>query len=184
MKSVRLNCDLREQIISSVMVKWKEENKAPYDYDDIHNDTALKIWNSLFGKIDFSTIPTKFLTKGKHIRVSVNKKVYNFILKKDKILTSKQTRWEDPILKNYVKIPSSILEYETKMKELNQFQNDQEEFRQEISAVINSVNTTKQLQEIWPEVLKFVPAHLINPSVGITLPAIKTDKINKSLGIE
>ena len=184
MKSVRLNCDLREQVISNVMLKWQEENKAPYDYDDIHNDTALKIWDNLFGKIDFSNIQPKFLTKGKYINVSVNKKVYAFTLKKSKILTSKQTRWEDPILKNYSKMPPCILEFETKMKELNQFLNDKEEFRQEISAVINSVNTTKQLQEIWPEVLKFVPAHLINPSVGITLPAIKTDKLNKSLGIE
>ena len=41
----------------------------------------------------------------------------------------------------------------------------------EICAVLDSVNTTKQLLEAWPEIERFMPSGYVDPS-KVQLPAI------------
>ncbi len=51
----------------------------------------------------------------------------------------------------------------------------------EVKNVMYSVNTTKQLLELWPEVEKFLTPYLSNPS-NTTLPAVNIKRVNEILG--
>jgi hypothetical protein len=54
-------------------------------------------------------------------------------------------------------------------------------FKSEVATVLESVNTTLQLVEVWPEALPFVPQNISNPS-SINLPSVNFAELNKVLG--
>ena len=64
--------------------------------------------------------------------------------------------------------------YEEHQKSLKKFTN-------ELKQVLESVNTTGQLLEVWPEAAPFVPQEISNPS-SISLPAVSFVELNKVLG--
>ena len=78
--------------------------------------------------------------------------------------------------KDYVK-------YEKVLESHGDWLKERRNLNTEITTVLNSVNTTKQLIEVWPEVEKFLPAHIADPNTGIKLPALKVSRLNEKLGI-
>ncbi|WAI96140.1 Nmad5 family nucleotide modification protein [Vibrio phage vB_VhaP_PG11] len=54
-------------------------------------------------------------------------------------------------------------------------------YREEVRQVLGSVNTTKQLLEVWPKVAKFLPRSA-NP-VKIGLPSVNVTELNRKLNL-
>jgi hypothetical protein len=53
-------------------------------------------------------------------------------------------------------------------------------YRQQIETVLGGVNTSKQLTDVWPEVEKFIPVGLLEPS-KIQLPSVNIATLNSAL---
>jgi hypothetical protein len=66
-----------------------------------------------------------------------------------------------------------------KVKE--QYDTDLKQFRSEVSNLLDSVNTTKQLVELWPTVEQYLPAHIADPDVGIKLPMLLISRLDEKL---
>lgn len=58
-----------------------------------------------------------------------------------------------------------------------------QDIREEVTKIIYSVNTTKQLIEIWPEVVEFLPDGVKSVDTP-HLPMVQVEKLNTLLGIK
>lgn len=67
-------------------------------------------------------------------------------------------------------------------KALNTHNVERLEYRETVKDVIDGVNTTGQLLEVWEEVEQFLPQGISNPS-GINLPTINIKSLNSKIGL-
>lgn len=51
---------------------------------------------------------------------------------------------------------------------------------QQVRQVVDAVNTTKQLLEVWPEAEQFIPEDIRDPST-ITLPSVNIADLNNQV---
>lgn len=72
----------------------------------------------------------------------------------------------------------------TTLKEYKQKRKDHElerrNYIQQIQTVLDGVNTSNQLMEVWPEIEKFLPVGLLEPS-KIQLPSVNIATLNSAL---
>lgn len=89
------------------------------------------------------------------------------------------------------KLPKSIVALLRKKKKdttkvrkqkaaLKEWNSDRSMYRASVEEVVGGVNTTGQLLEVWPEVDRFLPKAIINPS-NIMLPAVNVKALNEQL---
>jgi len=182
MKSIRLNVEMRQDILTSMLEAWKKSNPAPYNLAEETSKIAETIWKNKYGKIDFSGIPTRMLRYSCSVQIQVNGTVKSYKLQ-ESMPMEYQSYYNEAILKVYDKEPAFIAKYNEKVKENDKWNLSRSSFEDEIKQIIYSVNTTKQLVELWPEAEQYLPAYAADPSKGVNLPALKTSRLNAALGL-
>lgn len=194
-KSLRLNNEIRDTIVASVMAKWiandpqpkvvsatgiNEEmireyyRQLPKQVKDLWNNKDMRPYmNStqcisiVIERLDATTGNTFLYPDVPKDLGSVPRKDGAFLIKRG---TKVNTR--------YWKM---VEEHEIQKRVRGKWNNKKEDFESEVSQVVSSVNTTGQLVEVWPEVQPFLPETIADPS-KIQLPAVHTDKLNAALG--
>lgn len=185
MKSVTLTKQMREDILASVIEKWKEKNKEP-DLRGAENDFAEYLWSDYFKKEKglFDNISPKFLNLGKEMKFCVNGEVKEVSFKEGNEKAVDWRGYRNPVLKDIRDTHKEYTKYNTVVLAHEQWREKGNEVLRETKAVLESVNTTKQLLDLWPQCEPFLPAHIADPDQAIRLPAIEMSRLNERLGLK
>lgn len=195
-KSVRLNNDARRSICASILQEFAANFRRTHQlaepdeygsYEPLKNamlrSAMEQVWDDKYGRDVLKTLSelppalrptdTSFsvsneVTK-RQMQVTIKGKPGRLASGVDFVLTEEE--WE-----YYFK------EWERVCQEVDRLSAETTAFRAEVMAVLDSVNTTKQLLELWPSCEKFIPAHLYNPELGIKLPALHISRLEERLG--
>jgi len=182
---------MREDIVKSIIKRYEETNPAPYDKAEEESAMAYNMYNMFHREANLGSIDKKYITYSPNIRVTVQGERHVFAYSPncknvwggygDEAIRMPSTKDEYHI--NELNLRSVFwLDWQKKLASIEEYNEVRNKFKQEIVAVIDSVNTTKQLVEIWPEVQVYIPTHLNDPS-RIQLPAIRMDSINAKIGL-
>lgn len=182
-KSVRLTGAIREAILDSALRHWDEGNPKP-DLLSFEHDFAMQLWTDRYGEVKphLDAVPSGFLSS----YISIN------VQPEGRAMIQLRLLHEVPLPKPICRgVPIAaisnsderLLKHEKLVNALDDWKQERKKVRREIEVVLNSVNTTKQLAEIWPEIIGLVPTHILNPSKGVQLPAIPMGKLNEKLGL-
>lgn len=195
MKSLRLNKEMRETILSNFVDKYIVANPAPVkpdiSADKLKNKIACKLQQHLYGKYE-NLIPKEFHNTAYYVKVQLpNESIANWNFGTNEnndtiyLLSTKENKVEyvftdtDPFWLEYQKDIVMVKEYNT-LKEA--YDKELRKFKDEVLQVLNSVNTTGQLVEVWPEAEPFLPKEIANPST-INLPAVNFAELNKVIAL-
>lgn len=189
MKSLRLNKEMRENILNNFVAKYLLANPAPeqpLNLQAVQSDIAKKINNKLYGKYT-NLVPVELLNQCQYLNVQLPNDSVTYWYYRDEdgdstYLTSTRERKveytfteQDPL---WVEYQAKVVEYKKLTAELEVHTKALNKFKSEVKQVLESVNTTLQLVEVWPEALPFVPQEISNPS-SINLPAVNFAELNK-----
>ena len=190
MKSIRLNKYLRQQIVNSVLEEFTDNffKDLPYKNteglielrDTYNKDIALSIWNKHYGDIPFDKIPVNMLRSYGSIQVAVEGNSYKYFshhLDKNKYPTG-QAPVEVMVEADYDELMKEVTALQVT---LDGFLIAAKELRRDITPIIESFNTTKQLVETWSEMEKYIPANIADPSKGVTLPMLNISRLDAKI---
>ncbi len=197
MKSFRLTNDIREQILNSIVCEAKdanvrtklEETWGVTDWNtllDLRNKfkehSGEVFWEMAYGGIDFSNVPHGLLNPHRGLKVCVERDSDHFMV----FQMDKESCY--PCLKGAVDLLVSREKYDEVLQEFNYLSgviSDVADLACELSGeaqvVLDSVNTSGQLIELWPAVEQFIPAHLADPQKGINLPALTISRLEDKI---
>ncbi len=184
MRSVSLNKTMRSEILSSVMDQWKQENPEP-DKAHASDKFAQKVWKKYYKNdlLKLEKAPQRFLKKTSAVNICVNGEVLRLDLK-DGLPRDWASEYNIPVLESMDDGDKRYSEYKAVIDAHDSWSKECDLIRRETKAIIDSVNTTKQLLDLWPQVHDFLPAYLSDPDKAIKLPAIKVSRLNERLGIK
>jgi len=184
MKSVTLTKQMREDILTSVLDKWAEINTEP-DLVLANHNFATWLWRDYYKKERdlFDDIPNGFLNISKEMRFCVNGEVKEVSLKEGFGKPVDWVSYRSPVLKTIRDTHKEYTKYEKVSDAHNRWRALWKEVSRETRAILESVNTTRQLLELWPQSEPFLPAHIADPDRAIRLPAIQMSRLNERLGI-
>lgn len=189
MKSIRLNKAIRDEIVENVIKAWKVANPKPecikVPSKQTLLDAAYKDWRESLGldakiKLGF---PEEVLNHECYVNLIVFGENGEHVMyegmnfRNDKGEPVKRIfkrtgalhlTTESPVYKAWKKDHDLYVRQNEEVKKWDVQRHDK---AVEIRAVLDSVNTTKQLLEVWPEIERFMPASYIDPS-RVALPAI------------
>lgn len=186
MKSVKLTNELRDNIwqnIKTAILKPREDQLdkerrilGKKVYTAIIGEDNIKAMNKLPN--DFFTRNTRFYTKDENnnrIEIFTNTSVslpYSFLY--NSVTTS---QWD-----NKDKVICELSKYKEKLSEIAKWEKHILECRDTSYRIMKSVNTTKQLMELWPECKNFLPNAIKNVD-NAQLPMVQVQELNKTLGL-
>ena len=204
-KSIRLNKDIRKQIIDNIREAYLAENTKPV-VNDVRESSLHKAILDHYKLINkdiiefYETNPEKqkFIHTNYYCRIREEDSSHfylNFNLGEgDNVCLPSST--DSNIFMDFnnpdTKVPKSISKVIASNKKLNKAMRKEREalsayeaeltkYTQSVRQVLDGVNTSKQLMEVWPEVEKFLPQGVTNPS-KINLPAVSIAGLNSKLG--
>lgn len=179
-KNVRLNKESRKQILRSMLEAFEKQyflalgknSAAEYrlHLDKIKDEALKDLWRKTYGPIQMhlNAIPKGLVSTASFgvAKAGTGDMVY---------LTNPDfpgTRSGADIAldqEEYEAVFSGVVEAE---KSMRSFADELKDLEQKIQPVLESVNTTKQLVELWPSAEKHIPASILDPDTGINLPAL------------
>lgn len=208
-KSIRLNSTIREQILENIRAAYLTNTPEPVldnipDFEDMFDDAVIKAhtvkvqpiidiaekdpvlksyltydsqvyYINKCGYRDYVRLKDNKLIPSSRNDVMCNLKAFNDGEKDHKVPTNIQKILKDQ--RNYYK--DTLKPHQDLVKEHNKVLRL---YMEEVSQVLQGVNTSKQLLEVWPEVEKFLPKGTVNPS-SITLPAVSIANLNAALAV-
>lgn len=184
MKSVRLTNQMRTDILRSILQKWDENNPSSC-IEAAENKLADWVWNKQYSKFKkkLEDAPSGFLKMTERVKFVHMGEVLDLPLSEPM-----PCDWESGYLRPMLHVfhtQQKEVEKLLKARDIEQNRNEQRcEIYEESKAVLESVQSTKQLLETWPEAEPFIPAYIINPSKGVRLPATPVSRLNERLGLD
>lgn len=193
MKSVKLNKHIRERIILDIKTKFLSEYTKKNGFADMSaldaviesktKELGISLWIDIYKLETISElqkIPKALLSVSRCLAVNVFDGPYvsinlpeQYICSRNVDVQIEKNKWED-IKENFGL---------SKLERLREKANDKaNEFIPQVVGILDSVSTTKQLIELWPEVKEFIPSDALDPST-IRLPAICTASLNSKLSL-
>lgn len=167
------------------MDKYKEKNPLPVLPDGEHYWLAERVYERKYGHLQevLDQVPESLLDMRNYILVRIGGTCIHPNFRQVEGKTRDRpfddcyidaTEEEEREYKRVSKQDRKLIQaFDTAMREQNTY-------REEVRDVLASVNTTKQLLELWPEVEEFIPGTLRDPS-SIQRPAISVVSLNEAL---
>lgn len=210
-KSIRLNKQLRQDILDNIMGAYDIANPQPVEpIADTKNsivktllEITLKKNQKLLDLIknNYELLKEDFNSCGKYTSLIYNnydgnfKSVYlgNFLsteelsliprsLFKNAVINLEDSNQVSATLKKV--IDADKLFNKTTLKQFSkdnkEWSTNHKNYKAQVSTVLEGVNTTNQLLEVWPEVEKFLPVGVLEPS-KIQLPSVSISTLNSAL---
>jgi hypothetical protein len=182
MKSIKMSRAIREQITYEMKSAWIKNNPAKFDMKKERKKVGDWVWNKAYGNVNFGDTPNELLNTQSSIYFFVGSECHNFIM--SELKASVRKGYDSSPDKTFDKNPRILNSFLDKRSKHDDWLKEKSSFVEQINQIVNSVNTTKQLVEIWPEAEQYLPAYANDPSKGINLPALKTSMLNAALGIK
>lgn len=187
-KSVRLNKEIRSRIVDSVMMQYDVKNPLPkVPVDVAEGALAEAVHSRLYGSIadSIAKIPTSLLNMSSYIRVqmSTGTMCASFPVAANgdqEHRASDTSRFHRATKEEEDQYYAAARELRKLRVKYDEAEKTRRTYKSEVADVINSVNTTAQLLDLWPEVERFIPETVRNPS-KISLPAISVANLNEAL---
>jgi len=197
MKSIRLNISIRDDMISKIRDAFTEKNPRPFTELQIklkESAIAVKIYNRFMGKYQEQVkgLPTGLVNISDSFAVAV---AQGGIVRM-KIYDEKGDPVKQAYLRNgsYNQFPIGQISRvqwkewrnagKAESKANDEWESKLDQLLDEARQILDSVTTTKQLKEVWPEGCSYLPPYAADPSVGIAnFPALTTSRLNEALGI-
>ena len=183
MKSVKLSKLIKEDIIVSMVKAWSDNNRLNFNFQAEESIVANLLWQDSYKKLNFSDIPLPILKMGSEVKISIGSEIKVFYSLVELPIPKKGT-WSTCVIKTYNKAPKIVEKFYKLEEQHKDWLSSRSSFKEEVTQIVYSVNTTKQLVELWPEAEQYLPAFANDPSEGINLPALKTSRLNSALGIK
>ena len=187
MKSIKLSKALKEEIVQNISDAYNKSTPPPFKSGkEIDNNFAKTIYRMFIEDYidDISRVDSRFINTGHYFKVTIGGQYKCLYLYKD----NGEADW--------LPLPAvscAIMELSSDAQEVQDYEQAKDEFQEwadkkmamikQAEAIINQVNTTKQLVDTWAEIEPMIPEYVRNPSKGIQLPAILVDTLNDSLGL-
>lgn len=183
MATTRLTNSIRKEILDSIILHSKYSAKERKKLDTKLFQTGDKVYNFLYGSIqkDLEAIPKGFLHKDNHLQVQTDDGFMRIYFSESKAVPLGFGICADYMNK---KTPKLIKEYIAIQKEIQEFKKAANAAKGEIQVILDSASTLKRLLEIWPPVKDFIPVHIINPTIGINLPAVITTELADKIDLK
>lgn len=181
MKSIKLTNQIREDILKSVAGRWKENNPKP-DLVQAEHDFAMYLWEGKYKKYKdvLDAVPKAFLNTDYDMKYCVNGEVGQVRLKEKMPVDWRGYR--GAVLKSLNDSNKHYQKYDKVRDAYKKWCDLRNEVINETKAILESVNTTKQLLEVWPNCEKFLPAYVANADKSIRLPAVQISRLEERLG--
>lgn len=199
MKSLRLNKQMRDAIVKNFGEKRLEANPKPQstlNRESISVDLANYCHNKVYGSLKLEGVPEDMLNYAQYIKVqfplsegSEDTKIENlYFEKEDKYTYTKKpstrlSKVEYVLTKSdegYKKYKKDMKLFKQEQQAVKEYESDHSRYLQQVRQVVNAVNTTKQLLEVWPEAEQFIPEDIRDPST-ITLPSVNIADLNNQV---
>lgn len=184
-KSIRLSQAIRANIATSMLASWEKRQPCPHDLSKLEKELGDVYWLSAFGNIKsaLKKIPEKMLRKSSSIKVQIAGVVREFAMTETRAHPY-EGQYTRLVVAIYDEASPQTAAYDKAKAEVNDWGAQRLEFTNEINTILNSVQTTGQLIQIWPEAEQHLPPFAADPSKGINLPTLKTSRLNTLLGIK
>ena len=192
MKSLRLNKEMRKNIVDNFLDKRDLKTPKPVKKGgalSAKNNLANAIHNIVYGKYT-TDLPDELVSTSHSILVQLpnetvdrvyfgkdedDKRIYKLSTKLGKV--EYQLTADMPVWLTYL---TEREEEKIFSKSVEDWASERSKFKDQVSQVVDSVNTTKQLIEVWPEAEVFLPDDIKDPS-SINLPSINLASINEQV---
>ncbi|AUR87220.1 hypothetical protein HYP58_gp74 [Vibrio phage 1.097.O._10N.286.49.B3] len=197
MGSIRLNKTTRTDIVDRVMKAWLLKNKEPKRYtreqytkdrDALIREKVLGESQELKGKAHKAGIAEEDLILTSYRRVVMSDssgKRHQWTLYVDSNEAINRCGALDLDLDSELTAKIHKLRKKCTNKRAQDafkaWETKRINYRKDVENVVAGVNTTGQLREVWPEVEKFLPEALNNPSSGIKLPTVSIKALNAAI---
>lgn len=184
-KSIRLSGAIRANICASMLVAWEKNNVSPRNPKEIEHRVAEELWLNSYANIKtaLKKIPEQMLKWSDHVIVQVGGVVKAFTLPESRPYPW-HTQYNSAILEVLTEPTDLMHSLEAAKSAKEDWAKLRDDFREEIKTILESVQTTGQLIQLWPEAEQYLPPFAADPSKGINLPALKTSRLNSLLGIK
>lgn len=198
MKSIRLNISMRDDMIMNIARAFEKATPCPFTDVDVKNKKsaiASKVYRRFLGKHQdmVNALPDKLFTMRDCFSVAVEQQD----MVRMKIYNAKGEVLSMPILPNgsYDQFPiGQITQKQAKewrlagkaeQKAIDDWSKQKQQLLDEARQILDSVTTSGQLNDVWPEGCQYLPPHIADPSKGIAnFPALTTSRLNSALGIK
>lgn len=184
-KSIRLSQGIRTDIQLVMMAAWEKKQPAPCDLAALNKAAGDFLWNQSYGglKAVIKKIPEKMLRFSGTIQVQIKDNVAQFAMSEARPHPF-QDSYNRLVVAIYDEVPEPVEVYRKGQVAHENWNKERTDFQSEIITILNSVTTTGQLIDLWPEAENYLPAFAADPSKGINLPALRTSRLNTLLGIK
>ena len=185
MRSVRLSKDTRYDILKAIIERWEAQNPPPCDIEAEEaktGDVLYKMAYSVQVRNATKKIPEDMLRWSHRFKFSIAGKV-DSILMTEKKPVRRQHSFNDDVQINFQDVPEALLDFSIKKEVHDKWKESRDDFYDKVRIILNSINTTKQLVDAWPEAEKYIPEYAKSAPIK-TLPALKTEELNAALGVK
>jgi len=179
-RSIRIGNTLREQMLKQAMELYKIKNPPPKSKGDASDEAGMALWNVVYDKVIIDA-PEDMIQTSSYISASFVGKFERFVLKKQVPSVSESS--SPTPLKVFDKLPAFYKQYLHDIEKYDEWYKKRDIFRDELRSIFYSVSTSRQLVDIWPEAESLLPASVCQTTPVCNLPALKTDNLNKMLGL-
>lgn len=182
MKSKALSKAVREEILDNIMENWTTNNPAPFNINEERQKTGDAIWKLFYGHLDYGNVPEDMFFRDTVVKYSVNG-VCRFRALTESKPVLRQSTYSQAVFDDFDKEPKPYRDFEKLEKVYDKWLKEADDFKENITQILSSASSTKQLILLWPESEQFFPASLKVLPAATTLPALVTKNLNKALGI-
>jgi hypothetical protein len=193
MKSRKLTVSMKDSIRDSIGKAWDASNPPPEvevtPRWKIESDFAKDCHNTAYGTIDFKGVSEDFLNKASGIKIKMpDDNIFWPTYRDDEGNREELVSSELPGVKlvltkespEYIKYKKALRSMKDATKVLDSHKETKNIFLEQVQQGLDSVNTTKQLLEIWPEIEEHLPNDIRDLS-SIQLPSVNFKELNKQL---
>lgn len=199
MKSLRLNRQMRDAIVKNFGEKRLQANPRPDETltrESISAELANYCHNKVYGGMSLKGVPEDMLYFSDYIKVRFPKseggdedKIECLYFEKidkhnrERKPSTRLSRVEYDLTKSdegYKKYKRDMKFFKKEQQEIKDYDADHSRYMQQVRQVVDAVNTTKQLLEVWPEAEQFIPEDIRDPST-ITLPSVNIADLNNQV---
>jgi hypothetical protein len=197
MKSIRLNQAIRADMVKSMREQYDQNNPPPSTQEQrnaAEGQVAEFLWRKFLGKWKdpINAVPERLLYMTNSVKVAIE----GGSMESVGVYDGLGERYALPAIPSsgYGSSPIGVISREEFDQVMAPFRDmcdrfqkwDQEkhELISEAEMILESIQTTKQLHEVWPEGCAYLPPFAADPSLGMQVPALHTSRLNKFLGLE
>lgn len=186
MKSIRLSKQLRLEIIQNISDAYNKTTPPPApSRDEIDHTFARKVYDRYIEDYidEISQVPSDFINTKHCFQITIGGQYKYLYLYKGNEPDYQPMPKSGAALMQLSTDAQEVEEYDKLLTDFDEWAKKKNAMIAQATAIIEQVNTTKQLVETWAEVEPMIPEYIRNPSKGIQLPAVLTESLNNSIGL-